>query len=46
MRSKANAGGRFTIESAWMVWKEQEFGQKKQPSRALTLQVLRALKTP
>jgi hypothetical protein len=46
MRSKADAGGRFTIESAWMVWKEQEFGQKKQPSRALTLQVLRALKTP
>ncbi len=45
MRSKADAGGKYTIESAWMAWKEQEFGQKKQPSRALTLQVLRALKT-
>ena len=41
MRSKADAQGRYTIESAWQVWKEQEFGQKKTPSRALTLQVLR-----
>jgi len=42
MRAKADARGRYTIESAWQVWKEQEFGQKKTPSRALTLQVLRA----
>jgi len=41
MRVKADAQGRYTIESAWQVWKEQEFGQKKTPSRALTLQVLR-----
>ena len=44
IRAKAGADGRYTIESAWMVWKNQEFGQKKQPSRALTLQVLRATK--
>ncbi len=43
IRAKADAQGRYTIESAWQVWKEQEFGQKKTPSRALTLQVLRAL---
>ena len=43
MRAKADAQGRYTIESAWQVWKEQEFGQKKAPSRALTLQVMRAL---
>ena len=43
LRTKADADGRYSIESAWMVWKEQEFGQKKQPSRALTLQVLRAI---
>jgi len=42
MRAKADAQGRYTIESAWQVWKDQEFGQKKTPSRALTLQVLRA----
>jgi len=42
MRAKADALGRYTIESAWQVWKDQEFGQKKTPSRALTLQVLRA----
>ena len=43
LRAKADAQGRYTIESAWQVWKEQEFGQKKVPSRALTLQVMRAL---
>ena len=41
--AKSDAQGRYTIESAWQVWKEQEFGQKKAPSRTLTLQVLRAL---
>lgn len=43
IRGKADANGRYTIESAWQVWKAQEFGQKKTPSRALTMQVLRAL---
>ena len=45
LRSKADSEGKYTIESAWMAWKEWEFGQKKTPSRALTLQVLRALTT-
>ncbi len=45
LRAKADDEGRYTIESAWMVWKDQEFGQKKQPSRLLTFQVLRALET-
>jgi len=45
IRTKPDADGRYTIESAWMVWKAEEVGQKKQPSRALTLQVMRALKT-
>ena len=45
LRSKADGEGKYTIESAWMAWKEWEFGQKKTPSRALTLQVLRALTT-
>lgn len=41
--AKSDVQGRYTIESAWQVWKEQEFGQKKVPSRALTLQVMRSL---
>ena len=45
IRDKADGQGRYTIESAWQVWKDQEFGQKKVPSRALTLQVLRALES-
>jgi len=40
---KADADQRYTPESVWMVWKEIEFGQKKTPSRALTLQVMKAL---
>ena len=43
--AKADAQGRYTLESAWQVWKDQEFGQKKAPSRLLTLQVMRALLT-
>jgi hypothetical protein len=35
--SKADDEGRFTLESIWAAWKEWEFGQKKQPSRWLTL---------
>ena len=41
IRSKADREGKYTIESAWMAWKDWEFGQKKTPSRALTLKVLR-----
>jgi hypothetical protein len=37
LKSKADAEGCFTLESTWTAWKEWEFGQKKQPSRWLTL---------
>lgn len=37
MKSKADQQGRFTPESIWTAWKDWEFGQKKQPSRWLTL---------
>jgi len=37
IRSKADAQGRFTPESAWTDWKGWDFGQKKEPSRWLTL---------
>ncbi len=36
LKSKANAEGRFTLESVWTAWKDWEFGQKKIPSRWLT----------
>ncbi len=38
--AKADGGGRYTPESVWQAWKDWEFGQKKEPSRWLTLQVL------
>jgi hypothetical protein len=34
---KADPDAYFSLESAWAAWKEWEFGQKKQPSRWLTL---------
>ena len=34
---KADDIGRFTAESIWMDWKTWEFGQKKEPSRWITL---------
>jgi hypothetical protein len=42
--SKADCEGKFTPESEWKAWKGWDFGQKKQPSRWLTLLVLRTLK--
>ncbi len=44
VRSKADAQGRFALESVWLAWSEWEFGQKKAPSRWLTLLVWRALR--
>lgn len=44
LADKADANGRFTVESAWTAWKEWEFGQKKQPSRWLTLLAWRILR--
>ena len=41
---KADENGRFTPESIWMDWKTWEFGQKKEPSRWITLAAQRVLK--
>lgn len=43
VRAKANAAGQFTPESVWQAWGAWEFGQKKIPSRWLTLLAHRAL---
>ncbi len=43
LNAKADAEGRFTPESVWQAWKDWEFGQKKIPSRWLTLLALRVL---
>jgi hypothetical protein len=44
VRQKADAIGRFTAESIWIDWKTWEFGQKKEPSRWITLAAQRVLK--
>jgi len=43
LKSKADEQGRFTLESIWTAWKDWEFGQKKEPSRWLTLMAWRIL---
>ncbi len=40
---KMDEQGRFTNESVWTAWKDWEFGQKKVPSRWLTLMAWRIL---
>ncbi len=40
---KADPQGCFTLESVWTAWKDWEFGQKKTPSRWLTLMAWRIL---
>jgi hypothetical protein len=37
LKDKADPQGRYTLESIWTAWKDWEFGQKKEPSRWLTL---------
>ncbi len=44
LQRKADRDGRFTLESTWTAWKDWEFGQKKQPSRWLTLMAWRILR--
>ena len=44
IRQKADGIGRFTAESIWMDWKTWEFGQKKEPSRWITLAAQKVLK--
>lgn len=41
--AKADALGRFTVESVWKAWSDWEFGQKREPSRWLTLVARRML---
>ena len=43
LKSKADPLGRFTNESVWTAWKDWEFGQKKAPSRWLTLMAWRIM---
>jgi len=43
LKSKADDQGRFSLESVWTAWKDWEFGQKKEPSRWLTLSAWRIL---
>ncbi len=43
LRAKADSEGRYTPESVWLAWKDWEFGQKKVPSRWLTLLAQRCL---
>lgn len=43
LKSKADRQGCFTVESVWTAWKDWEFGQKKEPSRWLTLLAWRIL---
>jgi len=43
MEGKADEEGRFSLESVWTAWKDWEFGQKKAPSRWLTLMAWRIL---
>ena len=40
---KVDTNGCFKLDSVWMAWKDWEFGQKKEPSRWLTLMVWRIL---
>lgn len=37
IQGKSDPSGRLTPESIWTAWKEWDFGQKKEPSRWLTL---------
>jgi len=43
LKSKADPQGCFTLESIWTAWKDWEFGQKKAPSRWLTLSAWRII---
>jgi hypothetical protein len=44
MAARADPTGRFTPESVWTAWKGWEFGQKREPSRWLTLAAWRILR--
>lgn len=43
VKNQMDARGCFTLESVWTAWKDWEFGQKKTPSRWLTLMAWRVI---
>ncbi len=43
LENKMDPQGCFTLESVWTAWKDWEFGQKKEPSRWLTLAAWRII---
>ena len=43
VKEKSDQEGKFTAESMWMDWKAWEFGQKKMPSKWVTLIAQRVL---
>lgn len=43
VKSRMDARGCLTLESVWTAWKDWEFGQKKTPSRWLTLMAWRVI---
>ncbi|MFN8470180.1 MAG: hypothetical protein U0X20_31790, partial [Caldilineaceae bacterium] len=44
LKQKAGVDGRFTLESVWTAWQGWEFGQKRTPSRWLTLNAWRIIR--
>ena len=44
IRTKADEHGRFTPESVWKAWKGWDFGQKREPSRWISLVAHRMIK--
>lgn len=44
LKQKADSQGRFVSESVWTPWKTWEFGQKKEPSRWLTMLAWRIMR--
>ena len=44
LSGRADGQGRFTPQSVWTAWSDWDFGQKKEPSRWLTLLAHRVLK--
>jgi hypothetical protein len=43
LEGRMEPDGRFRLESVWTAWKDWEFGQKKEPSRWLTLSAWRIM---
>lgn len=44
LSAKADGDGRYTAESVWKAWSHWEFGQKRAPSRWITLLAVRVVR--